>query len=347
MCRWIAFCGAADGQPVPLADVLCKPVNSLLEQAAHAAYHPGFTGKNNAVLNADGFGCAWYSPDGCAAVFKSVQPAWSDANLRELSRAVFSRTVFGHVRAASPGSLCSHENTHPFRRGRLVFMHNGHVEGGARVRRAMLAGLSDDIFSGVAGLTDSEAVFALVASFLRDPERAAPFAPAELAAAMRAAVAAALAAVARCGVTGGFTTLNCALTDGETVVATRFCDRWPAVPPPSLYFSFATHAELRAELDAAKGAAPEAPPAAGAGAAPAAAVAHTAADISDERWARDRRFLDAAAATANERTLVVASEPATEGSSVAWLAVPAQAMLVFTRGSGRPPELTQLLCPAE
>lgn len=356
MCRWIVYIGGAGTTPLPLSDVICSPRHSLVRQAFSASYHPGFTARNNAVVNADGFGVSWYSPDGRAALYRSISPAWSDVNLRELSRVVTSHAVFGHVRAASPGSVVSHENTHPFRFGRLTLMHNGHVEGFARLRRSLLRRLSDIAFHAVQGLTDSEHIFGLILSALREPAQAAPFSASELADAVRSALATVLALLAEAGVDGGFTTLNLALTDGETVVATRFCDKWPAIPPPSLYFAYPTHADLRAELDEGIAAVSSTcEPGDGAGGSSRTVVARAAggdpstaaADahgVDSLRWASDCAFLAAAAADgcAESRALLVASEPATEGAHVAWLTLPSNAMLVYERSAGVPPELTTL-----
>jgi glutamine amidotransferase len=44
--------------------------------------------------------------------------------------------------------------------------------------------------------------------------------------------------------------LNFSLTDGETLVATRFCDQSPDIPPPSLYFAFGDAQRLVRELTA-------------------------------------------------------------------------------------------------
>ena len=358
-----------------LGDVLSKPRHSLVTQSFDASFHPGFTARNNALLNADGFGISWYSADGRCFTFKSVSPAWSDPNLRELADFIASTTIFGHVRAASPGSVVSHENCHPFKHGRLAFMHNGHVEGFAQLRRALLGRLSDSAFASIRGLTDSEHCMALLLSNLADPGRATPFEPAELAAAMVATIAAVLELLSAAGVQEGFTSLNFALTDGATVVATRFCDKWPAVPAPSLYFAFPTCADLELELSsesssttaAACAAAPAAAhsqqgPGDGShnhasssgGAAAAPALSGGAADAHARqaaRWAQDEAFLTAAAATPDCRALLIASEPATEGqdSRLVWLAMPSNTMLVYSAASGKPPQLSrldQLLPPA-
>lgn len=128
MCRWIVFLGAPAGganSPLLLGDLLSRPAHSLVCQSYHAGYHPGISQRNNAALNADGFGVAFFTAGGRCVLYKSTHPAWSDPNLRELAAAVESAAIFGHVRAASPGSVVSHENTHPFKHGRLAACTSG------------------------------------------------------------------------------------------------------------------------------------------------------------------------------------------------------------------------------
>ena len=104
-----------------LANVILDPTNSLLQQSFSGGFHPGLNAKNNMPLNADGFGIGWFSRMGVAAIFRSITPAWNNRNLRELCGTVESNCIFAHVRAASPGSVVSEENCHPFRYGPLLF----------------------------------------------------------------------------------------------------------------------------------------------------------------------------------------------------------------------------------
>ena len=160
-------------------------------------------------MNADGFGLGWYgSKHGAtkAAVFRSITPAWSNRNLRELAGVVKSTCCFAHVRAATPGSVVSEENTHPFRHGRLLFQHNGHVEGFSRVRRRLVARLPDELYERVSGSTDSEHCFALVLAQLDDPGRATPFDVSELEFAVLRTIAILKELGAAEGITEGFST---------------------------------------------------------------------------------------------------------------------------------------------
>lgn len=366
MCRFLVYISSGDNQ-ILLHDLLSKPTHSLISQSFNACYHPGFTSKNNARLNGDGMGAAWYTKDRVFC-FKSTQPAWSDPNLLELCQCISSSCVFGHVRAASPGSVVSRENCHPFKFGRLSFMHNGHIEAFPQLRRALLGQLKDTAFNAIKGLTDSEHAFALLLSSLPDPGRTTPFSQEELSSAMEHTIAAILSLLAGADIQQGFTSLNFALTDGRTVIATRFCDRWPVIPPPSLYFAFPTTVELALELNDPTGinvgggeggpgdgsensSSTSAPtPGGGGGGYSDAALSpsSTASPTQDDdrghgfgldfarreaRWRKDEAYLGSTRETAGERALLIASEPATEGPNLAWLAFPANSMLVFTTGS--------------
>jgi predicted glutamine amidotransferase len=81
MCRWLAYSGA----PILLETALYSPANSLIDQSLHAKLGAEAT-------NGDGFGVGWYDLHEVPGVFRSIEPAWNDQNLRELS---------GHVSSAA------------------------------------------------------------------------------------------------------------------------------------------------------------------------------------------------------------------------------------------------------
>jgi hypothetical protein len=160
MCRFVFYMGPE----VSLADLVTRPENSLINQSVRSRERPE-------PLNGDGFGLAWYV-DGhdVPARFRSLTPAWSNANLDELARVTTSRCILAHVRAATSGSFeVAEANCHPFRRGRYSFMHNGHIPAFRRIRRPLMARLSDENFLAIRGTTDTEHVFALIAEFLPGP----------------------------------------------------------------------------------------------------------------------------------------------------------------------------------
>ena len=149
MCRWLAY----SGSPVSLEELLYKPAHSLIDQSLHSRLGVETT-------NGDGFGVAWYGEEEVPAVFRSVEPAWNDRNLRELSAVASSRRVFAHIRA-STGSAVQQTNCHPFRRGRWLWMHNGVVREFAQVKRDLVLAVDASLYPHIEGSTDSEIFFFL------------------------------------------------------------------------------------------------------------------------------------------------------------------------------------------
>jgi glutamine amidotransferase len=209
MCRFTFYKGA----PLFLSALLTEPAHSLIHQSFRAE-------ERDEPLNGDGFGVAWYVPEHEEpALFRSVTPAWSNYNLRELARVTQSGCVLAHVRAATQGLEVGEPNCHPFRRGRVTFMHNGDIGGFAAIRRPLLRELSDEAFGAIRGTTDSEHFFALLCDALGDLDR--PLGTGALAAALRTAVAR-VGALAATHAPGEHTYLNAVVTDGEAAVAVRY-----------------------------------------------------------------------------------------------------------------------------
>ena len=94
------------------------------------------------------------------AVFKSIEPAWNDRNLRELAGHVRSGLVFAHIRA-STGTPVQQTNCHPFRHGRWLWMHNGSITQFHDVKRDLMLAVDPSLYPDVEGSTDSEAFFFL------------------------------------------------------------------------------------------------------------------------------------------------------------------------------------------
>ena len=167
MCRFAMYLGP----PIQLSALVTEPSNSII--------HQSYDAKERAEpLNGDGFGVAWYVPKlrEEPAVFRSISPAWNNANLLNIAPVTRSTCLLAHVRAATPGLPITQLNCHPFVRGRFAFMHNGNVGGFSRMRRRLRARLSDEAYAAIEGSTDSEHVLALLgdrwlSSELRDPQR--------------------------------------------------------------------------------------------------------------------------------------------------------------------------------
>ena len=158
MCRWLAYTGS----PILIDDLLYKPTNSLIVQSLHSRLGAEST-------NGDGIGIGWYDEhDPNPGLFRSIEPAWSERNLRELATHIRTPVMLAHIRATS-GSAVQQTNCHPFRYGRWLWMHNGLLAGFARMKRDLVLAVDPELFPYIEGSTDSEVLFYLALTFgLRD-----------------------------------------------------------------------------------------------------------------------------------------------------------------------------------
>ncbi len=153
MCRWLAYSGA----PLYLEELIRKPEHSLIDQSLES--HSGAT-----TTNGDGFGIGWYGEREIPGVYKDVQPAWNDANLRDLAAHIKSPLFLAHIRAAT-GTAIQQTNCHPFRHGKWLFVHNGLIGGFAQVKRELALAVAPKLYPKILGSTDSELMFKLAISF--------------------------------------------------------------------------------------------------------------------------------------------------------------------------------------
>lgn len=158
MCRWFAYRGG----PLRTSELLLHPVHSIVAQSLDSPL-------GAETVNGDGFGFGWYPPDGGPpGVFRSIEPAWHDRNLRSLAEATTSSLFFCHVRAAAAPPI-QQTNCHPFRHDRWLFMHNGAVAGFGRVKRDLVLAVDPALYPLMLGTTDTEVLFHLALTFgLRD-----------------------------------------------------------------------------------------------------------------------------------------------------------------------------------
>jgi len=150
MCRWLTY----SGSPILLEELLYKTEHSLIDQSLHARLGVETT-------NGDGFGVGWYGANtGTPAVFRSVEPAWNDRNLREVAGYVESPLFLAHIRA-STGTPVQQTNCHPFRYGRWLWVHNGMVRDFPRLKRDLALAVDESLYTSIEGSTDSELLFYL------------------------------------------------------------------------------------------------------------------------------------------------------------------------------------------
>jgi predicted glutamine amidotransferase len=153
ICRWLAY----SGSPVLLEELLYSRQNSLIVQSLHSKLGAEET-------NGDGFGVGWYGEQDTPGVFRSIEPAWNERNLRELAGHIVSPLVFAHIRAAI-GSPVQQTNCHPFRHGSWLFMHNGFVDGLREFKRDLVLAVDPALFPEIEGTTDTELMFFLALTF--------------------------------------------------------------------------------------------------------------------------------------------------------------------------------------
>ena len=141
MCRWMAW----HGQPVLIEELLFKTQHGIVDQSLHSRMGAETT-------NGDGFGMGWYGDREDPAIYRSVAPAWSDANLRELASHIQSPLFLVHVRAAI-GSPVQETNCHPFRHDKWLFVHNGYIADFPHMRRDLMLAIDPPRFAAVHGLS--------------------------------------------------------------------------------------------------------------------------------------------------------------------------------------------------
>jgi predicted glutamine amidotransferase len=201
MCRWMAW----SGQPVIVDEVLFQPQHSLIDQSLHSRMGVETT-------NGDGFGLGWY---GTAteepALYRSIAPAWGDANLRELASHIESHLFIAHIRATT-GTAIQQTNCHPFRHGRWLFVHNGVINHFETIRRDLMLTIDPPLFPGIEGSTDSEVLFHLALTFGLETDPVA---------ALERAIGFVEATAARHGIEHAVQT-SIGITDGASLWAFRY-----------------------------------------------------------------------------------------------------------------------------
>jgi predicted glutamine amidotransferase len=154
MCRWLAY----SGSPILIEELLYGPDHSLIDQSRHARMGVDTT-------NGDGFGVGWYNADTeTPAVFRSIEPAWNDRNLREVTAHVHSPLFLAHIRAAT-GTAVQQTNCHPFRHGEWLWVHNGLVRDFHLIKRDLALAVDESLYADMEGSADSEMLFYLALTF--------------------------------------------------------------------------------------------------------------------------------------------------------------------------------------
>ncbi len=229
MCRVLAYAGP----PIPLEDLLFLSSSSLVKQTVAA--------QQLDMLNLAGFGFVGWDPASREPhepwIYRSTMLPNFDPNLRVLARKLRVSTVLAHVRGVpltADAGVGSH-NLHPFRYPGYAWSmaHNGAIEGFAEIRHALHTHTRPEVARRIGGTTDSEAIYALTMSQLRDPQRADTQELSD-------AVLRSLRVLRQVRAAHGLDTtssVNLCFTNGTDVVALRFVfdfGRYPIGEPQSL-----------------------------------------------------------------------------------------------------------------
>lgn len=145
MCR---LYGMRATHPTEVECELVEAQNALIRQAEEDA---------RGLVNDDGWGLGLVR-GGRVECEREVGPAPESEEYRHDVAAAEAEVVLAHVRRATVGHPAA-ENTHPFRFGRSMLIHNGHVGAFDAVRETLLAGMSPKHRQAIRGTTDSEHVF--------------------------------------------------------------------------------------------------------------------------------------------------------------------------------------------
>lgn len=160
MCRLYGFRAT---HPTRVQCELIQAQNSLMRQSEK---------DERGLGNPDGWGLGTVR-NGTLSCEREVGPAYESEEYRRDAARVDARTVLAHVRRATVGEARK-ENTHPFRREGSMLAHNGHIPAFDELRPRLLEKMAPELERGIRGTTDSEHVFHLLISRLRERLAVAP-----------------------------------------------------------------------------------------------------------------------------------------------------------------------------
>jgi glutamine amidotransferase len=299
MCRALLYLG----EPVLLDHFLYQPDSALVRQA----YMP----KMLNMLNLAGFGLRAWDPashdPARAYAYHSQEVPVFDRNLKNLAEKVRAGCLLAHVRGVADETAAdiSLQNCHPFQfKGvPLALAHNGELARFAEMKSLLAAAVKPELLSQIRGTTDSEWVYALLVSQLRDPHRRPG--GEELARAVEDTLRVLDEARARLGIELS-SSLNLFIADGTQLAAVRYCFDYGCYPTDD-----ASH--LR-ELDLSY-----------------LSLWYTAGrdyGLHDGEWKMT-------GASENANSVLIASEPLTRDTA-AWVEVPEYSLLHVALRAGRP-----------
>ena len=166
MCRALLYLG----QPVLLDNLLFQPDSALVRQS----YMP----KMLHLLNLAGFGMRAWDPSSrmpeLPFAYASDSLAVFDRNLKGLAEKIAPSCLLAHVRGVPYNTRVeiAVQNVHPFQFDGvpLVLAHNGDLARFGEMKPLLLPYVKPEFARQIRGTTDSEWIYALIVSFLKDPK---------------------------------------------------------------------------------------------------------------------------------------------------------------------------------
>lgn len=167
MCRVLSYLGL----PIPVEELLYAPDNSFIKQSYNPKYMPF-------LLNLAGFGMFAWDPKShdpkLPFIYKTTRLPFYDENLRNLAQKVTPTCLLTHIRGVpyNKKQIVSNQNAHPFVYSGtdIAFAHNGSLSHFEEMKPELLKYIAPRYLIQIKGTTDSEWMYALFLSQLKDPK---------------------------------------------------------------------------------------------------------------------------------------------------------------------------------
>ena len=164
MCRHLGYLGPE----VALDELLLRPEHALLEQT----WAPNDM-RRGGTINVEGFGVGWYAENVASPQrYRRDVPMWTDGNFGTIAAHTRSRAVLAAVRSATVDTPVTEAACAPFTDGRVLFSHNGKVDGWPDSLASLALGLDVVDLMTLDAPVDSAVVWALVRQRLGKGEHA-------------------------------------------------------------------------------------------------------------------------------------------------------------------------------
>lgn len=234
MCRWLIY----SGNELDIKNLLWIPSNSIFKQTFKKTYTPNIQNPRDHEINVDGFGVSWYYK-GKLFVYKNNIPPWNDYNILNLSEFIKSRLIFAHIRAIKPfsiNSVVNYQNCHPFKYLNYCWMHNGEIKYLLKLQKYIYNNCKEKIIKLIKGNTDSEYMFYIFLSQLPENYNSSKYLSTSI---LKESFIKTLKILNNLN-DNQASSLNIAMTNGKTILCSRFINSQKE-SPPSLYYNIKTN----------------------------------------------------------------------------------------------------------